>query len=185
MTAVPCAGSTSDAALMASIATGDLAALGELYQRYRADVRRFVLRATRRHDDTEDMLHDTFLVAARIAAKYDGRASCRPWLIGIAARLVQQRAQRIARVTRYLSRLARLRDGVRNPLPELEARSSLNALDRRLDRMSAGKRIVLVMAEVEGLTCPEIADALDIPIGTVWTRLHHARRELLAQGDPR
>jgi len=185
MTAVSRAGSASDAALMASMAAGDLAALGELYQRYRADLRCFVLRATSRHDDAEDVLHDAFLVAARIAAKYDGRASCRSWLIGIAARLVQQRAQRIARVTRYLARLARLREGVRSPLPNLEARSSLDAIDRGLARMTAGKRIVLVMAEVEGMTCHEIAEALGIPVGTVWTRLHHARRELLALGDLR
>jgi len=37
---------------------------------------------------------------------------------------------------------------------------------------------VLLLAEVEGFSCPEIAEMLDIPVGTVWTRLHHARREL-------
>jgi RNA polymerase sigma-70 factor (ECF subfamily) len=40
------------------------------------------------------------------------------------------------------------------------------------------KRITFLMAELEGLTCPEIAEALGIPIGTVWTRLHAARSEL-------
>jgi len=43
---------------------------------------------------------------------------------------------------------------------------------------TACARIAIVMAEVEGLTCPEIAAALGIPIGTVWTRLHAARHEL-------
>ena len=40
------------------------------------------------------------------------------------------------------------------------------------------KRTVLVLAEVEGFSCEELATMLSIPIGTVWTRLHHARREL-------
>jgi RNA polymerase sigma-70 factor (ECF subfamily) len=44
--------------------------------------------------------------------------------------------------------------------------------------LSQPKRVTLLLAEVEGLSCPEIAAALDIPVGTVWTRLHKARREL-------
>ena len=50
--------------------------------------------------------------------------------------------------------------------------------------MSAKKRETLLLAEVEELSCDEIAGALKIPIGTVWTRLHHARRELqIALGE--
>ena len=167
----------ADAALMAQIATGDLTALGELYQRHRDAVRRFALRATSNHDDAEDVLHNTFLTVARIADRFDGRDSCRPWLIGIAGRLTQQRGQKLARLARYLSRLASLRRTSDDPRPELEARSELA---RALDGMSAAKRVVILMAEVEGMTCPEIAEALEIPLGTVWTRLHHARRELRA-----
>ena len=75
--------SASDADLLAHIADGDPGALGTLYQRHRADLRAFVLRATAYHDDAEDLRHDTFLIAARIAARFDGRESCRPWLVGI------------------------------------------------------------------------------------------------------
>ena len=52
----------------------------------------------------------------------------------------------------------------------------LQAVALRL--ISEPKRIALLMAEVEEMTCPEIAAALQIPVGTVWTRLHSARREL-------
>jgi RNA polymerase sigma-70 factor (ECF subfamily) len=55
-----------------------------------------------------------------------------------------------------------------------------------LTRISEAKRITLLMAEVEGLSCAEIAAALGVPIGTVWTRLHAARRELrraLVEGE--
>jgi RNA polymerase sigma-70 factor (ECF subfamily) len=177
MAVKPIAKSATDGELMARIAAGDLGALGDIYQRHRADVRAFVLRATNHHDDAEDVLHNTFLTAARIAARFDGRDSCRPWLIGIAARLVQQRGQTLARLARYLARLSSGRVVARDPVPELDAR---NALSLALGRLSAAKRVVIVMAEVEGMSCAEIADALQIPIGTVWTRLHHARRELLA-----
>ena len=56
-----------------------------------------------------------------------------------------------------------------------EARTDL---DRCLRRLSPAKRSVLLLAEVEGFTCEEIAKMVSIPVGTVWTRLHHARREL-------
>ena len=51
-------------------------------------------------------------------------------------------------------------------------------IERVLRLISEPKRITLLMAEVEEMSCPEIAAALQIPIGTVWTRLHSARREL-------
>jgi RNA polymerase sigma-70 factor (ECF subfamily) len=44
--------------------------------------------------------------------------------------------------------------------------------------LKESKRIVLLLAEVEGLSAEEIATALDVPVGTVWARLHHARREV-------
>jgi len=51
-------------------------------------------------------------------------------------------------------------------------------VERALRLISEPKRITLLMAEVEEMSCPEIAAVLHIPIGTVWTRLHVARREL-------
>ena len=51
-------------------------------------------------------------------------------------------------------------------------------MKRALCLLSEPKRLAFLMAEVAGLTCPEIAAALGIPIGTVWTRLHAARHEL-------
>jgi RNA polymerase sigma-70 factor (ECF subfamily) len=175
----------SDAELLAQIAAGEVDALGELYERYRAAVRGFLLRATNHHDDAEDLVQTTFLTAARIAARYDGRACARPWLVGIAAHLVQQRGQRLARLASYLARLAPQHPRARDPRPAIEARSELGAVGRALAKMAAGKRIVIVMAEVESMTCPEIADALSIPLGTVWRRLHQARRELSAAMEAR
>jgi len=173
------AATQSDAELLARVAAGELGELGELYDRHSESVRSFVARATCGHADADDVVHDAFLTAARIAARFDGRASARPWLIGIAARLVQRRARGLGRIPRILARLAWTRPEVSDPVEELEARSTLGVVGPAIARMSAGKRVVLLMAELEGMTGPEIALALEIPIGTVWTRLHHARRELM------
>ncbi|HEY4177357.1 MAG TPA: RNA polymerase sigma factor [Kofleriaceae bacterium] len=169
----------SDADLLAQIAAGTLDALGTLYDRHRDGVRGFLARATYGHADSDDLVHDVFLTAAKIAARYDGRASARPWLIGIAARLVQRRARGLGRLRGLLGRFASTQPRTFDPVVALETRNTLDAIAPVLARMSAAKRVVLLMTELEGMTAPEIARALEIPIGTVWTRLHTARRELI------
>jgi len=144
----------------------------------------FAARATAGHADADDLVHDAFLTAARIAGRFDGRASARPWLIGIAARLVHRRARGLGRIARLVERFTWTRARAVDPSAAVEARSALGVVAGVVARMSAGKRVVLLMAELEGMSGPEIAAALDIPLGTVWTRLHHARRELVSALDP-
>lgn len=172
----PCPRARShDAELMARLADGDIGALGELYDQHQASIRRFLTRATAGADDVDDLVHTTFLTAAKSAARYDGRAACRPWLIGIAVRLLRRRRHALARWLGVASALATL------GRPSIEPDSAVGMrgdVERALGRLTQQKRITLLLAEVEGLSGPEIAAALEIPIGTVWTRLHSARREL-------
>jgi RNA polymerase sigma-70 factor (ECF subfamily) len=176
---VPAADS-DDAAILARVADGDLGALGELYDRHHHAVRAFLSRATSNAGDVDDLLQNTFLSAARIAARFDGRAASRPWLIGIAANLVQRRGRGLGQFARFVARIATEKPPSGDPHPALEARSSLRRVAEAVSRMDTAKRVVILMAEVEGMACQEIADALSIPIGTVWGRLHAARRELRA-----
>jgi DNA-directed RNA polymerase specialized sigma24 family protein len=62
----------SDSELMTRVAGGDSGALGELYDRYQAPVRRFLTRATADAEDVDDLLHGTFMAAASSAGRYDG-----------------------------------------------------------------------------------------------------------------
>ena len=165
----------SDPELIRQLAAGQVGALGELYDRHRAPLRSFIGRATSDAHDVDDLVHATFLAAAQSAQRYDGRASCRPWLMGIAAQLLRRRRRAFGRFVAVLSALQGTLQAASDPRPALQARSDV---ERALARLSEPKRITLLLAEVEGLSCDEIARALDIPIGTVWTRLHAARREL-------
>ncbi|HEX2660637.1 MAG TPA: RNA polymerase sigma factor, partial [Polyangia bacterium] len=173
----PAAGDDSDAALMTRIAQGDGGALGELYDRHQAGLRRFLARASADAADVDDLLHVTFLSAAQIAGRYDGRASCRPWLIGIAAQHLRRRGRALGRLVAVLTSFGFTRARAADDRVAFETRPDL---ERALRRLSPAKRVAFLMAELEGLSCPEIAAALDVPIGTVWTRLHAARRELRA-----
>jgi RNA polymerase sigma-70 factor, ECF subfamily len=173
----------SDPEIMTRLAGGEIGALGELYDRHSEALRRFVSRATSEAEDVDDLVHATFLEAVKIAARYDGRPSCRPWLAGIAAQLVRRRRRSFGRLLAVLSSLHFTRRATTDPRPAVQARADV---ERALGRISEIKRITLLLAEVEGLSCQEIAETLGIPIGTVWTRLHAARRELrqmLQEGD--
>jgi RNA polymerase sigma-70 factor, ECF subfamily len=169
----------SDASAMAALSQGNISALGVLYDRHQETVTTFVRRATNDAPDAEDLVHATFMTAARAAVNFDGRQSCRPWLVGIAARLVYRRRRGLARWARALRELTfREADRHTDPNSELTARDQVSRLSRALEQLSEPKRVVLLLAESEGLSSERIAKTLEIPIGTVWTRLHHARRDL-------
>jgi RNA polymerase sigma-70 factor (ECF subfamily) len=166
---------TPDAEIMLQLAGGQLGALGELYDRYQAPLRSFLARATRDAHDVDDLLQAVFLAAAKSADRYDGRSSCRPWLVGIAAQLVRRRRQTFGRLIAVLSAFKGTQPNSGDPREALQARTDI---ERALAQLSDAKRMTVLMAEVEGMSCAEIAEALAVPIGTVWTRLHAARREL-------
>jgi RNA polymerase sigma factor (sigma-70 family) len=166
---------SSDAPIMSRLARGESGALGELYDRHHASLRRFLARATSDAGDVDDLVHATFLTAAQSAGRYDGRASCRPWLVGISAQLLRRRHRAFGRFVAALTSFGGVRVGAVDPRAALHARTDI---ERALMELSEPKRITFLMAELEGLTCPEIAEALSIPVGTVWTRLHAARNEL-------
>lgn len=167
----------SDAEVMSRLATDDLSALGELYDRYQRPVRSYLARATSDAADVDDLVQATFLAAAKSAARYDGSACCRPWLIGIATQFLRRRRRSFARFFGAIASLGAGRSESLDPRGALHAKSDV---ERALCVLSEAKRVTFLMAEVEGLSCAEIASLLSVPIGTVWTRLHAARRELRA-----
>lgn len=163
----------ADVEALALVARGDVGALGTLYDRHARALLAFAARSVGAAD-AEDLVQATFVRAARAAASYDGRSSsARAWLFGITARLVQERRRSFARLARAL-----LRSDV--SVPSTSSDEARTDLQKGLFRLSEAKRVVLLLAEVEGFRCEEIATMLGIPVGTVWTRLHNARQEMRA-----
>ena len=175
--------SPTDADLLRCIAEGDLAALGDLYDRYVVDMWRAVGLALGETSGTEDVVHAVFLNLPRIAASYDGRVNCRPWLLGIAVRLAMRHSRGVRRFRRILCSLAEIVIRSASCDPERASarnRGELAGFERALAGLSAKKRAAFVLAELEGLTCKEVATALEIPAAAARTTLVHARRDLHA-----
>ncbi len=170
----------TDAELVRCVAGGDLSPLGVLYDRHHEGVRQFVARATGSSADAEDITHETFLTLAKIAGRYDGRPSARPFLLGIAAQLVRRRKRGLGRWALALASLAETFTDpkVRTPEDAATTTEEMRRFDEALARLTEEKRLVFLLVEREGLSGEDVARALDIPVNTVWTRLHHARNDL-------
>jgi RNA polymerase sigma factor (sigma-70 family) len=169
----------TDSELIAKIVSGNLGGLGELFDRYEPDVKRFIGRLGVRPSEVDDLVQLAFLDVARAAVTFDGRSSARSWLFGIAAIVVRRYRRSMARVAAGLMAWAREpRFEGTPPDTASEINQSAARAARALEQLSPKKRAVFVMVVLEDCSGEETARALGIPVATVWTRLHHARREL-------
>lgn len=161
-----------------------------LYDRHAAAIHRYV---TRRLGDglADDVVAECFLAAFGRRDRYDlSRADARPWLYGIAARVIGKHRRAEVRLLRALARTGA------DPVAEdhadrVDSRVTAAALQRRLAAVLAGlpdgDREVLPLIAWADLSYAEVADALAIPVGTVRSRLSRAgkkTRAALAGQDP-
>ncbi len=169
----------SDAELFAAMADGDLAPLGVLFDRHHEHVRQFLFRASPNASDVDDLVQETFLTASRAAKGFDGRESAKPFLLGVAAQILRRRRRTFARIRRLVEAFsAAPQTAPKNP----EESTSLSQDEARVraavERLSEDKRLVLTMVEWGGMSGVDVAKALDVPVGTIWRRLHEARAEV-------
>jgi len=130
--------------------------------------------------DHEDLAQEVFLVVRRRLPDFDG-VNLGAWLYQIARRQVL-RHRRLTWVKRVLvgsshDSLAELTHPVASPADALETRDKQRLVEHLLAGLSEKRRVVLVLFELEGQSGEEIAELLGVPVNTVWTRLHHARRD--------
>lgn len=163
-----------------------------LYEDHAAHVWRTLRRLGLAEFDAKDALHEVFLVAHLRAASYDpARGSEKAWLFGIACNVARSERRRLQRVS--LGPPSDWELTQRSDSPPALSEASKRATDgtactesgelrvllaRAINKLSPEHRVVFEMFEMEGLSCAAIADEMDIPVGTVYSRLHHARQEL-------
>ena len=138
----------------------------------------FVWRSLRRlgvpAPSLEDAVQDLFIVVCRRLGEFQGRASVKTWLFSIAIRVAKEHTRRQAR--QRLDALSQAPQGPRLPSEHAAEAEAVALLDQLLAEMDEDKRAVFVMAELEEMSAPEIAEALRMNPNTVYTRLRAARR---------
>jgi RNA polymerase sigma-70 factor (ECF subfamily) len=167
-----------DRVLVERCRNGDIVAWRTLYDRYAQPVFRFVSALGVPPDEREDAAQDVFVAVYRGLRQFRGEAQLSTWIYRIAARHASHLGRR-RRVRSFLSILP-WHETEPEPQPDpAEKASELRLLDRLLDKLSPKKRMVLVLFEIEGLGVNEIANVMGCPANTVWSRLRHARAELV------
>lgn len=128
--------------------------------------------------DLDDLYQEVFIVVHRRLGDYDPALPLRPWLFGICVRVVAGWRRR-AHVRRE-ALVDEMPEGDHSaPSPEERADRSRNQLILQsiLDELDLERRAVFVMYEIDELPCDQIAEMMGVPVGTVHSRLHTARKE--------
>ena len=134
-----------------------------------------------RHADLGDLSHEVFVVAFRRLSDFDQARPVRPWLFGIAFRVVAhfRRAQQTNPESCSDVSPDELAAPAQGPEEALAARQDRALVARALDTLDLDRRAVFVMHELEGQAVPEIARTLDVPLNTAYSRLRLARRDFV------
>src|SRR5436190_3861058 len=158
-------------------------AFATLFDRHAGTVFRFLVRRVGR-DTADELLGETFRIAFERRPAYDtSRPSARPWLYGIATNLLARHRRTEARRLRATALLAITRatldtDAVDAADAAVDASHLFPRVTDAIAELPDGERDALMLHAWEELSYDEIAAALDIPIGTVRSRLNRARRRL-------
>ena len=178
-----------DRALILQARAGDQRAFRELVRRYQQRVYGIAFGMLRNADDAMDVTQESFIKVHRYLDNFKGTSSFYTWLYRITVNLCidHMRKHKKATVLDFDEAIAHDEEtpdeivpsttGM-NPAKNLDRQEMRKMIDEALDTLSPAHRAVILMREVQGLSYKEIADVTEISIGTVMSRLFHARRRM-------
>ena len=176
---------TSDENIVERALTGDADAFGELVRRWERRIFALAYGMLGREEDARDATQETFIAAFRNLRGFRGEAKVSSWLHRIAVNqcITRQRRAKVRSETALDDELEKNAASfaapvVFSPAGTVERRQVTQAVRRAVNSLPVELRQVIVMKEFEELTFKEIADALDLPLSTVKSRLYTALKQL-------
>ena len=166
-----------DSRLMARITARDLRAFEDLYRAYHPRLSRFLMNILRHPHLAEEALDDAMMVVWRRSDSYNGTSKVSTWIFAIAYRIALKARSRY-REPQEDREPEPGEDSPINPEDELGQRQTQAILLGAMGKLSAEQRAVVDLTYFHDMGYREIAEILDCPVGTVKTRMRHARRHL-------
>jgi RNA polymerase sigma-70 factor (ECF subfamily) len=170
----------SDEALVAACGTGDAPALGALFDRFHTAVYRFAARLAMTDDlARDDLVQATFLEVRRAAPAFRGTSSVKTWILGISANIARHTLRAERRRRAHQAGFLERSPTATEPLDDqVERRKLLARVAEALAGLPRDQQIAFLLCDLEQLPGVEVARVLDIPEGTLWRRLHTARKAM-------
>lgn len=163
---------------MAQVMDGDRSALRGIVERYHSALLGFFVQMVREPSLAEDLVQETFIRLLR-QRSYSPNRPFRPWVFGVAANLARDSARRRARETTVEDAvLAVIPDTHQGPEDRAVAQDTTRLVAEALARLAPEYQLTLVLRLGNDLSVQEIANALEVPIGTVKSRLAVGTRKL-------
>jgi RNA polymerase sigma-70 factor (ECF subfamily) len=179
---------SDELALVESAKAGDVAAFEELIRRYDRNVFRIAQHITQNREDAEDVVQDAFIKAYSNLKQFQGQSKFYTWLVRIAVNeaLMKLRRRRPERTVSLDEEVKTEDDSVPrevadwspNPEQQYSQAELREILDRTIHGLPPSFRTVFVLRDVEGLSTEETAEALDLSVPAVKSRLLRARLQL-------
>lgn len=158
---------------VAADARDDAAVFSAVYAEHHDFVRRTVQAMGVSEATADDVTQDVFMVVHRRLPTFDHQAPVKAWVFGIARNMARKHRERAGRQRPPLQVV--VPSDAQSPDVALQWREAAGVVQRFLASLDSDKRAVFVLAELEGLTAPEVAATLGIKLNTVYSRLRVAR----------
>jgi RNA polymerase sigma-70 factor (ECF subfamily) len=168
----------TDEGLMRAVRDGDVRKLGVLFDRYHTTLFNFFCRMTGDRTVAEDLVQDVFFRMLKYRKTFRDEGSFARWMFHIA------RNARIDYVRKYPAEVPILQDGIERPSPapfpgqQLERDQDHSLLNRALFELPQDKRELLVLVRYQELKYEQVAQLLNVDVGTLKVRVHRALKEL-------
>jgi RNA polymerase sigma-70 factor (ECF subfamily) len=179
---------SDEMALVLAAKAGDVSAFEDLVRRYDRNVFRIAQHITQNREDAEDVVQDAFLKAYENLGQFQGQSKFYTWLVRIAVnealmKLRRRRPERMVSLDEEVkteddSLPREVADWSPNPEQQYTQGELRDILTRTIQGLPPGFRTVFVLRDVEGLSTEETAEALDLSIPAVKSRLLRARLQL-------
>lgn len=164
--------------LLSRMAGGDKAAFGAFYKALEKPVFRFIVSKLNDPFEAADIQHDVFMDIWRSAGRFEGRSAVKTWVFGIAYRKTMDHFRKHGRVD-LTDDIGDSADDSPDAVACIAATQEAEHLRFCLDQLKPQHRSAVELAFYEDMTYGEIADAADVPEGTIKTRVFHAKKLLL------
>lgn len=170
----------TDRELIISLQNGDLDALGCLYDRHQQMVYRTALGITADTEAAADLLQDAFLRLNRFIDRVDPDRPLQPWLYRVTANLAYTFIKRRNRGFKALKEMGEwiAREFIPGPHSIVERQEACSVIQKAVGTLPLSQRVVVVLYYVNDLSLQEISEIIEVPVGTIKSRLHYGRQKL-------